>query len=182
MATPIFAQARRRLADIILGKQTVLFTSRKNIELMEAGKYLELPDHALAAATRRWFHAIEAAHVVAAAGQNRPVTTMIAQHAVLALATYASKVNAETASFIMRGSIDGGQTERVFSVEFTRLPDDYQMGPLGVAKEYDPNDPDKLTKLTLCYDTPGYDAWKAERAHAVAAEMVASPQPPEQSR
>jgi hypothetical protein len=44
---PLFAKLRRKIADKILGQQTVLFTARRNIDLIEAGAYLELP-------TRRW--------------------------------------------------------------------------------------------------------------------------------
>jgi len=163
MKKPLFAKLRRNIADKILGNQTVLFTSKRNIDLIEAGDYLSLPDEVLAASTRRWFMAIEEAHVRRAKREQKPVTAMVAQHAVLALASYVNRVKAETAEFTVRGSVDGGQTEKVYRVQFS-VHDDYDFGEPGVSREFAPGDPEKLTKLTLTFDNRDYDAWKARRA------------------
>src|SRR5687767_9644667 len=62
MNKPWLAGLRRKIADKILGNQTVLFTSRQNLDAMEVGDYLSLPDEVLGMATRRWFLAIEEVH------------------------------------------------------------------------------------------------------------------------
>lgn len=168
MQKPMFAKLRRRVADFILGNQTVMFTSRANLDRMECGDYLALPDDVLGVATRRWFAAIEEAHRRAADKERRPVSTMTSQHAALSLATMAARANAETLEINIRGSIDGGKTDRIFRVVVT-FPEEHDFGPLGVQMETDPADSDKITKLSLGFRNPAYDDWKRERAREEVA-------------
>ncbi len=157
------ADLRRKLAAIILGEQTAFFVPTKEKVKMETGQYLDLPDDVLGSATRRWFLAIEQAHAKRAEQEDRPVAMMTSQHAVLALASMSRDVNAETMNFVVRGSIDGGKTERVFEVQFRYLADDYQFSPIGVQTITDPNDPDKIIQMTISLDNPAYDAWKKDK-------------------
>lgn len=140
-------QIRRKVAGYILGEQVAFFAPAKDIADMEIGNYTQLSDEALAAASRRWFMAIERAHKINSEKEDRPVLVMTSQHAVLSLAKLADEINADNMTVAVRGTIDAYKTTKVFEISLKRLPDDYEFSDNEIIADTD--NPDRITKMTI---------------------------------
>jgi hypothetical protein len=122
--TVMLRKLRRKVADFILGDDIVLFAPKRYIEALKLDDYSSMPDVMLAAATRRWFAACGQARVKMAMDEAKPMSVFLAQSSVLSLARIAHDVNAETASYHISGSVDGGKTLEDFLLVLTRKPHD----------------------------------------------------------
>lgn len=120
----MFIKMRRWIAGKILGDETALYLSSNVKSLMEGHLYNELSDEQLAAVSRRWFAAIRTTINETAGEKNLPVIVYTTQSAVLSLAQHLKELNAETGTFLVKGTIDGGATTEDFEVVVTRHPHD----------------------------------------------------------
>lgn len=120
----MFTKMRKWLAGKILGNETALYLSSDVESLMEGHLYCELSDEQLAAVSRRWFAAIRTTINETASEKNLPVIVYTTQSAVLSLAQHLKELNAETGTFSVKGTVDGGTTTEDFEVVFTRQPHD----------------------------------------------------------
>lgn len=115
---------RLKIADWLVGDDTVLFASKESNRILEEARYVDLPDDVLAAASRRWFHAIASVLKERADESKIPVSVYTTQQAVLSLAKHLKDANADTGSFFVMGTVDGGATQEDFEVVVYRRPHD----------------------------------------------------------
>lgn len=144
---------RRKLAGWVLGERTAIFIPQEYRALKEAQYYERLPDHELAQLARYFFYVSRNVNRELADEREVPAAAFTTSQAVMSIIRYAIEANADTATFVQSGDI-GGKSIGVWQVEAKRMPDGYEFGEPGVEKEYDPDDPSKLVKLSMSYSMP----------------------------
>lgn len=162
MRKPIFAKTRRKLADFILGGQTVLFVNSEQADLLKRLDYLAIDDETLGLIYRRNWAIIAKHFADQGLDEDRPFRSVMGSGCVLYLASEAAKANAEQADFIVTGSIDGGRTSGKWGVHVEQLPDDYPDVPDEIVR----TDDGRITKLGVSFKNPGYRQWLMERQAA----------------
>jgi hypothetical protein len=171
---PRFAKLRRHIADWVLGGQTVLFVSEDQAKLLEQQRFLDLDDDSLGKQFRRWVQMFSEFTAARATDENMSFRFAMASHSVLFLSTELRRRNAESAEFVIRGTVDGGKTEGCYRVRVDQVADDYEFGHEAVEITHAPGEPDKITKMVLREQNPGYDAWLAGRTGDAASAQQAA--------
>lgn len=149
----IFDKLRRKLAGWVLGERTAIYLPAEYRALKEGQLYERLPDHELAQLARYFFYVSRNVNRELADGRGIPAAVFTHSQAVLSVIRYAIDANATEATFTQSGEIAGNDIG-VWQVKVTKQPDDYEFGAPGVQKEYDPEDPSRLVKLSMSYSMP----------------------------
>jgi hypothetical protein len=155
---------RRSIADFILGDDTVLFTNGADHIALKESRFLDASDEAVGRFFKH-FWAMRSRHAGdQAEKEGRTFKDVMLSGSVLYLASVAARTKADSADFAVSGSIDGGRTEGRWAVRVEACPDEPKRDPKEPEIICDPDDPAKIVSMTVTYENPGYEAWKAENA------------------
>lgn len=140
---------RRKVAGWVLGEQSALFIPKDESHVLKGGCYEDLTDEHLAMATRYWFDVIRRVNADIAGERGIPASVFSTSQSAMSLIRYAREANAENLTIAQHGTIKDIDVGN-WLIEVTKLPDDYEFGPLGVQEKIYSDD-GRLTKLALGY-------------------------------
>ncbi len=154
---------RRKVADFILGDDTVLFTNGRDHDLLKQSRFLEASDEAVGRMFKH-FWALASRHFADDAERDgRTFRDTMISGCVLFLASEAQKLKAASADYLVSGTLDGGRTEGRWAVRIEAAPNDGRE-ERGVEIVHATDDPEKIVSLSVTFGNPGYERWKAENA------------------
>lgn len=151
---------RKTLGLWIVGEQFVTVTPSR-WKVMTTEGFMALPDGTLGRMFRQAYAQI--AEGVARKSETDGYYFAGAMNAssILWLASSMVKARGAQASYSVTGSLDGGQTEGCWSVYVCE--GDIETAD-GVDIQHAPDDPDRITRLSIQTRNPGYAAWVKARA------------------
>ncbi len=164
----MFKKARRKIAGFILGDDTAMFVSKESAELLKSSAFLDASDEVIGKMYKYFWALVLENQNEHSKTQGMSFRAKMRSASVLYLASEMHKIKADSATYSVKGSIDGGKTYGAWAVRVEANPD-YDDSPDG-QQEVD----GKIVSLTLSHENPGYEEWRQKNEEKRQAALEKS--------
>ncbi len=161
----MFRTARRTIAGFILGDDAAFYASRADIERMKNSQFLELPDETIGKMFKHFWTTVCRTQDKDEKDKDMSFGAKMRCACVLYLSSEMNRAKANSATYTVKGSIDGGRTEGAWAVHVEADPDYEQREEKQVEVD------GKIVSLTVTNDNPGYEEWRQKNAEKLARAL-----------
>jgi|GEM_PF-4922648 len=155
----LLKRIRRTVGAAIIGEQFVTLTPTAWRAMTTEG-FMALPDDVIGRMFRNVYGRVLEHASARAEEDGYYFTGAMNATAILWLASQMTEANGTEASYSVTGSLDGGKTQGAWSVYVCEGTLDT---PDGVVIERAEDDPERITRLSIHTENPGYARWTKER-------------------